>query len=291
MKPSTLRMKCVIAAISLMALVQCGNNEKTTVRIYGSTTIEPIIKRATQEYGRRSNTHFVINAVGSKSGIDSLIEGACDIAISSMEIAPEQITRAKEKAVSLKPFLLGYDVIVPIVHPSNPISDITCDQLKEIYAGLIHRWSAMGGADTVIDVVERAVSSGTYCVWHHDVMPPQEKADSFTVRASNSAVLAYIAEHTNAIGYISAAYLNPEVKPLKLNGIAIAENDSLLSEYHLKRPLFLYVNEERFNQAAKSLVMFLIINEQGRKLLREEGFFSSFTLAPLYNAVERMSKR
>ncbi len=104
-------------------------------------------------------------------------------------------------------------------------------------------------------------------------------------------MLAYVAGHTNSIGYISTVFLNPEVKPLKLNGIAITESDSLLAEYHLKRPLLLYVNEEKTGRETKTFLMFIIINEQGRKLLREAGFFSSFTLAPIYNAVEKMSKR
>ena len=291
MKRSNLLISGGILLFTILSAMQCGNGTIPAIRIYGSTTIEPFIKRAIKDFNKSRNTVFSVKAVGSKDGIDSLIAGSCDIAMSSMEILPEQIDRARKAGISLKPFLLGYDVIVPIVHPSNGISDISFDRLKEIYAGTIHRWSAMGGTDTAIDVVDRSDASGTYFVWHKDVVPPQVTEDRFTVLTSNSAVTAYIAEHTNAIGYISAVFLNPEVKPLKLNGIAITESDSLLSEYHLKRPLFLYVNEERFEREAKTFVMFLIINERGRKLLREAGYFSSFTLAPLYNAVEKMSKR
>ncbi|MBN1306544.1 MAG: phosphate ABC transporter substrate-binding protein [Chitinispirillaceae bacterium] len=280
MKRSCVITRLGIVGATMLAALRCGINDGAAVRIDGSTTIEPFMKRATKAYNQTRNTRFSINATGSKDGIDSLIEGKCDIAMSSMEISPEQIAHAKKKSVSLKPFLLGYDVIVPIVHPSNSVSDVAFDRLKEIYAGTIHRWSAVGGADTIIDVVDRSDASGTYFVWHKDVVPPQVTADRFTVMASNSSVMSYVAEHTNAIGYISAVFLNPEVKELTLNGIAITQNDLLLSEYHLKRPLFLYVNEEDFSRGAQTFVMFLIINDRGRQLLREAGYFASFTLAP-----------
>jgi phosphate transport system substrate-binding protein len=92
---------------------------------------------------------------------------------------------------------------------------------------------------------------------------------------TNSSVLAYVSQHSNAIGYISNAFMNPEVKALKLDGIAITENDSLVTEYHLKRPLYLYVNEEKFDadRETKNFVVFMVINERGRKLIRESGFF------------------
>ncbi|MBN1308485.1 MAG: PstS family phosphate ABC transporter substrate-binding protein [Chitinispirillaceae bacterium] len=269
----------------------CVKSEVKNLRIFGSTTVEPFMKQAVAEYGKTRTVQFQVRGVGSKDGIDSLIAGACDMAMSSTEILPEQTARAQKNGMHLKPFLLGYDIIVPIVHPSNTISVIPFDALKRVFEGKLVGWSALGGADTAIDVVDRSDASGTYAVWHHYVAPPMATEERVTVRPSNSSVLAYVSEHTNAIGYVSNAYLNPEVKPLKLDGIAIAESDSMLSEYHLKRPLYLYVDEDRFNDDLKAFVIFMIISERGRALLREAGFFSDFSIAPLEKAVENISKR
>jgi phosphate transport system substrate-binding protein len=182
---------------------------------------------------------------------------------------------AREKGVSIKPFLLAYDVIVPIDHPSNKVSDISFKNLKKVFEGEIHSWSALGGADTVIDVVDRSDASGTFKVWHQYVTPTYHAGDTHTIQKSNSTVLAYVAEHRNAIGYVSNAFMNTEVKPLKLDGLAITENDSFVTEYHLKRPLYLYVNEEKFDadNDMRLFVIFLVINERGRRLIRESGFF------------------
>jgi phosphate transport system substrate-binding protein len=263
----------VILAVTLS--LQCGERRQTTIRIYGSTTIEPFMAKAIREFRNTEKIQFMVNAVGSKRGIDSLIDGKCDIAMSSMEILPEQTARARKKGVSIKPFLLAYDIIVPIVHPSNKVSDIKFEDLKKVYERKIRRWSALGGGDAVIDVVERSAASGTHEVWHHYVTPCEEQGDSCTVMPTNSSVLAYVSQHSNAIGYISNAFMNPEVKALKLDGIAITENDSLVTEYHLKRPLYLYVNEEKFDadRETKNFVVFMVINERGRKLIRESGFF------------------
>lgn len=263
----------ITSILTACIALSCGKKEYRTIRISGSTTIAPFMNKAAKDFSKNRNTTIDVNAIGSKAGIDALIAGTCDIAMSSMEILPEQIAAAKEKGINIKPFLLGYDIIVPIVHPSNTVSDISFNDLKDVFAKKIFRWSALGGADTLMDVVDRSDESGTYAVWHHYVAPLQVDEEQYTVQSSNSSVLAYVSAHSNAIGYVSAAYLNPEVKALKLDGIAMTEGDSLLSEYHLKRPLFLYVDEQKFDETEKLFVIYLVINDHGKELLRESGFF------------------
>jgi phosphate transport system substrate-binding protein len=300
MKKPVIIIMVAISAFIFGSALQCGKKTGKTMRVFGSTTVEPFMKRALTEYAKTNNIGFSLNAVGSKSGIDSLIAGACDIAMASTEILPEQIAHATKSGVRLKPFLLGYDIIVPIVHPSNSVSNLSFQQLKEIFEGKITRWSEVGGSDTTIDVVDRSDASGTYAIWHHFIVPAMEIPSEIPspktyqhimIRPSNSSVLAYIFEHPNAIGYVSNVYINPEVKPLKLDGISLSEGDSLLPQYHLKRPIYLFVNEDRFDKDLKDFIAFLIISDQGRTLLHEAGFFSSFSLAPIYKAVEKMSKR
>jgi phosphate transport system substrate-binding protein len=286
----------IISALACAGLLQCEKEAAKTIRVFGSTTVEPFMKKAAAEYSQTGNVGFSLNAMGSKNGIDSLIAGACDIAMSSSEILPEQMALAKKSGVSIKPFLLGYDIIIPIVNPSNAVSNLTFQQLKDIFEGKITRWSKVGGPDTSIDVVDRSGGSGTYAIWHHFVVPASEIPYPTTyqhlmIQSSNSAVLAYVFGHQNAIGYVSNVYLNPEVKPLKLDGISVTESDSLIAQYHLKRPIYLFVNEDRFGKELKDFIAFLIISDEGRKLLREAGFFSSFSLAPLYKSVEKLSKR
>lgn len=265
----------MLLLISILIATGCTNKNEKSIKIYGSTTIEPFFRKAISKFNNSKHIRFDITAMGSYAGIDSLIDGKCNIAMSSSEPSESQLLKAESLGVSLKPFLLGYDVIIPVVHPTNKVNNISFDQLIGIYRGAIRNWSHIGGIDTTIDIVDRAPVSGTYEVWHHKLLPMSGSSDSFSIHQSNSSVLAHIAKHENAIGYVSSAYLNHEVKPLHLDGIDITRNDSLLSHYHLKRPLFLYVNENNFDNDLKRLIIFLIIDEDGRKIMSESGYFSN----------------
>jgi phosphate transport system substrate-binding protein len=179
--------KKVIVSIILCSLIflsNCGKKDVPTIRIYGSTTLSPFISQAVLAYQKTRNVKFTIKATGSRDGIDSLISGCCDIAMSSMEISPELMAHAKSNGVALKPFLLGYDAVIPIVNPKNSVSNITHEQLFNIYKGTIRNWSVLGGIDTAIDVVDRSDASGTYFIWHKDIVPPKETSDQFTTRES-----------------------------------------------------------------------------------------------------------
>ena len=272
----SVKMIFISLVLSVLLLSGFGKKEVPVFRIYGSTTLEPFMSAAVKAYQKKRNVNFDIKAIGSRDGIDSLINGSCDIAMSSMEISSDLIEQEKKEGVSLKPFLLGYDAIIPIVNPENPVSDIRYQQLLDIYKGTITNWSVLGGKDTAIDVIERSDASGTHFIWHKDIVPFRTTSGQFTTKESNSALNGYVADHSNAIGYTSVIFLNAELKALRIDGISVVENDSLLSQYHLKRQLLLYVNEDNMDGELRGFLTFLIFDEQGRKLLKEAGFFTNY---------------
>jgi len=244
-----------------------------SIRISGSTTLKPFIKKAVDEYNKKRDLEIIISAPGSMSGIDSLITGECDIAMSSARILSDQSMRAENEGVLLKSFLLGYDVIVPIVNRENPVVNISLDQLKDLYQGKIRNWSELGGNNAEIKIVIRKKNSGTYCAFCR-IVSPAEKILSRAV-VSSSSMLAYIAENVNAAGYISSSYLNPEVKPLIVEGVNIFGKENQSNDHPIKRPLYLYVDKNKFNGPVKSFILFVILNEQIKSLFAESGFYPS----------------
>ena len=106
---------------------------------------------------------------GSGNGIKSIIDGTTDIADASRFIKDKEVALAVEKGVYPVPFGVAYDCIVPVVHPSNPIGNLTIDQLKGIYQGKIKNWKELGGLDKKIVVISRDTSSGTYEVWKNSL--------------------------------------------------------------------------------------------------------------------------
>ena len=267
-------MICSMCILFMVMFFRDGD-KFDSICISGSTTLEPFIKKAVNEYNKKSGLEIKISAPGSISGIDALISGECDIAMSSVAIPPDQSIRAENKGVLLKSFLLGYDIIVPIVNHENPVFNISLDQLKDIYKGKIKNWSELGGSAAEIEIVSRKKNSGTYCAFCKIAGSVEETLS--TVLVSNSSVLAYIAENVNAIGYISRSYINPEVKALVVEGVDIFKNENQRNAHPIKRPLYLYVDKNKFNGPVKSFIVFVLLNEQIKALFTGSNFISTET--------------
>lgn len=102
-----------------------------------------------------SGVTFTYNPTGSGTGITVVKEGRCDIGLSSCAL------KAEEKADGLQETILALDGIAVIVHPQNPVSDLTAEQIAKIYTGEITNWKEVGGDDAEIVLIGREAGSGT----------------------------------------------------------------------------------------------------------------------------------
>jgi phosphate transport system substrate-binding protein len=262
-----------LAVSVLVVLSSCSENKKNALHICGSTTIAPFMKKVVLQFKEKNAADIRITAPGSFGGINSFLSGSCDIVMSSSDFLPTHARLAEEKGISIKSFLLGYDIIVPIVNPGNGLTNISLGQLKDIYNGKILNWSELGGKNALIEVVHRNNNSGTSGIWHHIISPATH--EDGTSMVSNSSVLATIAENENAIGYISSSFINSEVKPLMVDGIDIGNKLTWTENYPIKRPLFLYVDENKFTATVKTFIIYTLMNEDVKEIFQGSGFFSS----------------
>ncbi|MCF8130087.1 MAG: PstS family phosphate ABC transporter substrate-binding protein [Deltaproteobacteria bacterium] len=249
----------------------CTTKETPEIRVAGSTTILPFMKKASDAYSQKVNATIQISDGGSMKGIRELIDGKCSIAMSSSPIPMEMLTQAETEGIRIKGFPFAEDVIVPIVHPTNPIHNLELAQLRGIYTGSIKLWNAVGWIAKPIDVVTRGKSSGTGEVWKQVVMKSKGVKPGAVFQNSNSGVLAYVAEHSEAIGYISHALLNHEVRPLFVNSVAPNRENAKEGKYPISRRLYLYVDEKNLPHHVKSLIFF-ILGSEGRQIAKESGF-------------------
>jgi phosphate transport system substrate-binding protein len=107
---------------------------------------------------------------GSSRGIKALIEKDAHIATSIREINKSEMKEAQENGATLIPNIVAYDALVPIVHPSNPLNNLTTKQLNLIYLKKIANWKELGGNGLNIDVVSRDDSSGSYEAWRNLIL-------------------------------------------------------------------------------------------------------------------------
>ncbi|MDO9515495.1 MAG: phosphate ABC transporter substrate-binding protein [Syntrophales bacterium] len=246
-----------------------------TLVIKGSTTLLPVAQVAAEAYMKlHPGINISLSGGGSGNGIKALIDGSTDIATASRSIKPKEEKLAQEKGVYPVPHRVAIDAIVPVVHPKNPVTDLSTEQLSLIYQGKIKNWKEVGGEDLKIVVVSRDTSSGTYEVWEEKILHKAKVTPRAQLQASNGAIIQTISRNKYAIGYIGLGYLNKSVRALTVNGIEATVTTALSGAYPVARPLFMYTNGQP--KGTTSGFINFVVSEDGQELVRKEGYVPLF---------------
>ncbi len=246
--------------------------------IKGSTTVLPVAQKVAEAFMKEyPDVSISISGGGSGNGIKAIIDGTTDIADSSRFIKDKELKLAVARGVYPVPFSVCYDCIIPIVHPENPIGNLTIAQLKGIYKGEITNWRQVGGPDRKIVVLSRDTSSGTYEVWEKKVMNAERVYPGALLQASNGAVCQAVSKNKNAIGYIGLGYLNNAVKAVSVNGVVGSSKSTLDGTYPVSRPLFMFTNGWPDPESDTSrFITYMLDPAKGQKIVLQTGFI------PLY---------
>lgn len=272
MKYQKLIIKVLTALlISGVAFTGCSKDSGNKIVIKGSTTVLPITQKAAEAYRKIHKTRFSIEGSGSGNGIRAVIDGSCDIGNSSREMKEKEIKKAEKKGAKVKEIVVAYDMIIPIVHPSNPIKNISSNQLKAIYDGSISNWKDLGGKDGKIVVISRDTSSGTYEVWHKLIMKKTDVRKDALLQASNGAIVSVVANNKNAISYVGFGYLTKKISPLQVDGIIGTLENGKSGKFPISRELFMYINTNKISKQAKDFIKFLT-GKEGQELVKKAGF-------------------
>lgn len=261
----------IVSLAGVLILSGCSRERDTTVVVKGSTTVLPITQITAEEFRKKAGVAVSIEGSGSGNGIKAIIDGTTDIGMSSREMKSSEIEEAKKNGVNVREIVVAYDMIVPIVHPSNPVSDLTLDQLKAIYDGSLTGWAQVGGNDENIVAISRDTSSGTYEVWSELVLKKTDVTPSALLQASNGAVLASVGGNPRGIGYVGFGYLNDSIKPVSVDGVVGTIDHGRSGKYPISRKLFMYINAERISNETQQYLDFLL-GPEGQALVKEAGF-------------------
>jgi phosphate transport system substrate-binding protein len=240
--------------------------------IKGSTTVLPIAQKAVEAYMKENpDVKISLSGGGSSNGIKAIIDGSTDIANASRFIKDKEIKKASERGVFPVPFAVAYDSIIPVVHPSNSLSDITLDQLKGIYNGEITNYKQIGGPNRQIVICSRDTSSGTFETWEGKVMKKTKVTPRAQVMASNGAIVQAVSKNKYAIGYIGIGYLDKSVKGLTVNGIEGTEKTTLDGTFPISRPLFMFTNGWP-KGVTLDFINFVLNPQKGQKHVADSGY-------------------
>jgi phosphate transport system substrate-binding protein len=262
---------CLAAGLFAANMSWAGN-----IVIKGSTTVLPIAQKVAEVYMKQNpDVKISISGGGSGNGMKALIDGSTDIADASRFIKQKEVELAVKNGIYPVPFVVAYDCIVPVVHPSNSVINITLAQLKDIYMGKIKNWKEIGGPDQPVVVISRDSSSGTYEVWHEKVLNKERVFPGALLQASNGAVCQAVAKNKNAIGYIGLGYVNKDVKALTVNRVVGSAETTLNGTFPISRPLFMFTQGWP-KGGVLNFINFVLNPNKGQKYVEEAGYVPLF---------------
>lgn len=232
--------------------------EPVTITIAGSTAMHPVLVELTKEFSRQ-HPHLFFDIVGGDSTIGETRAhmGQVGLAASTL-ISPTVVSSLSPslQSASLLRIPIGLDGVVIIVHPTNPIKDLSLLQLQELYGGRLWNWQALGGRDETVLLVAREDGSGTRVLFDERVMGETPVALTAVVMPTSEDVVEYVAANPAAIGYVSRAYVidqlnpadpehqaalasSPPVRPVSIEGQLPTAETLEAQSYFLIQPLYL----------------------------------------------------
>jgi phosphate transport system substrate-binding protein len=260
-----------------------GRTQPTTVQVKGSDTMVNLNQAWAETYMQtHKDARVVVTGGGSGTGITAMIEGKTDIAASSRQMKPEEITDATKAGHAPKEFKVALDGIAVIVNKANPVKSMTLDQLANIYTGKVKDWKQLGGKAGKIVLLAREVNSGTHVFFKEhviqkgDTKSPADYTKTTLYLSSSQAIVTEVAQNPQAIGYVGLGYVSKDVRPLpvaKKPGaatVAPTAESVRTNAYPISRPLYYYTNGEPAG-AVKGFLDF-VMSPDGQAVVSELDF-------------------
>ncbi len=273
----------LLLAITLGGCSRKGKDSPSVLQIKGSDTMVNLTQAWAEEYMKRNpGSSIAVTGGGSGTGISSLISNTCDIAQVSREMKDAEIQLARGKGIEPKKIVVALDGLAVVVHPSNPVTTLTLDQLADIFTGKVTNWAELGGKNAKIVLLSREVNSGTHVYFkehvlrHGDAANKAEFSPEALLLPSSQAIADEAAQNTNAIGYYGMGYISPKVKVVHVAkatgdpGVAPSIASVQDGTYPISRPLIMYTKGEAAG-LAKSFIDF-IESEEGQAVVRRLDF-------------------
>jgi phosphate transport system substrate-binding protein len=265
----------VVCGLIMLGLVLCTKliGAEQSLQIEGSTTVGPIADAFAEAF--KSNypeLEITVKKTGSGDGAAALIDGRCDIATMSRFMKEEEFKKAVEKGIFPVAHVVAMDGVCIIVHPSNPVTQLSTAQIRDIYKGVITNWNEVGGPDLPIVAISRDTSSGTYETFHELVMNKEEMGSKVEYVNSNPQAHARVKTTVGAVGYVGIGFLDANVKALKVDGVMPSRQTITTGQYPVARPLFMFTNGYPKLGTMTYKFCTFYLTETGQEIIEAKGF-------------------
>lgn len=284
------RTLTALVPLTFLLLTSCGPapsaqaaSDSAYIENKGSDTIVNLALAWAERYqSQHADVRISVTGGGSGTGIAALMNGTVDIANASRQIKDEEIAQAKSKGIEPVEFVIARDAIAVIVNPENPVSELTLQQISDIYSGKINNWSEAGGEERPIVRLSRETNSGTHVYFLETVLRLGDKESKtlFSMDTlllpSSEGIIAEVRQNPNAIGYDGLGYVPDDLKtiaiaveagrPYVLPSIETVNDKT----YAIARDLYMYANGEPTGAVKEYLEW--ILSPEAQQIVAELGF-------------------
>jgi phosphate transport system substrate-binding protein len=267
--------KLLASVLLACGLIGCGSTSTPLaptatsligrITFAGSTTVQPLADKLGTIF-KQDNPGMVLDiaAGGSMVGIKAVHDGTADIGMASRALTSDEAKGIKQDQIAL-------DVLAIVVHPTNPVSNLTRAQLRDIYLGKLTNWKDVGGPDQPIQVIVRDTNSGTRGAFDEIVLEKQapqapRQRSAFTA----GDVAALVAADPQAIGYVGFGNLEPSLKLLTIDDVRPTKDTARSGTYKLVRPLLLLTGP--LTQPLAQTYIDFVLSTTGQKLVEADGW-------------------
>lgn len=270
-------MKTLVTGAATMMLIAsltgCGAGEsndsaKGTITLAGSTSMEKLCEAMSESFMEEyPDVTVTVEYTGSGAGIESLTAGSIDIGNASRNL------KDGEKAKGAVENVVAIDGIAVIVDKDNLVTDLSSEQLADIYTGKISNWSQLGGSNEAIVVIGRENGSGTRGAFE-ELLEIEDACKYAQELDSTGGVLAKVASTPGAIGYVSLDVVDDTVQSISLNNVDANESNILAGKYLLSRSFVMATMGEINEQSDVVKLWFdYISSDAGQQVTTSLGLF------------------
>ena len=260
----------LLIALSLLSI------SASAQRIKGSDTVLPVAQQTAERFmNQHPDTRVTVTGGGTGVGISALLDNTTDIAMASRPIKFSEKMKIKSAGEDVAEIVVAYDALAVVAHPSNPVKQLTRQQLEDIFRGKITNWKQVGGDDRKIVVYSRETSSGTYEFFKESVLKNKNYMASSLSMPATGAIIQSVSQTKGAIGYVGLAYVSPRVKTLSVSYdgkhyVAPTVENATNKTYPIVRPLYYYYNVKK--KAEIDPLVQYILSPDGQDIIKKSGY-------------------
>lgn len=251
-----------------------------SLSVKGSDTMVHLVSIWAEDFmASQPGIDISVTGGGSGTGIASLINGTTDICSSSRSLKEKELDLLRKANITPLEIPVARDGLVLIVHPENPINQLTTEQLRLIFTGKIKNWQEVGGPNQPIQVMSRESSSGTFVFFQEHVMNKEDYTPAARLLPGTSALVQAVAADRWTIAYVGLGFAEEahgKVKALAIQSpgqsaaVLPSEETIKAGSYAISRPLFFYTNGAP--QGANKEFVDFCLSPTGQNIVRKAGY-------------------